>query len=360
MTTRPEDTNDATPDAWLRSALRHAPDARVEPPAQVDEAILRTARAAVAPAQPVSPLLAVLRSMWDALARPPVAAAFASLMLATAIGLMWIDRPELDEAAAPKIERPAAAPAAAPAPADDERPSPAASQAAPASAASGAIARDERRAASPPAPRRASDASAPAAKPAPAPAAAPVQPAQDSAGAAAAEQAAPAREEVASQAALRAELEARADAARRRAADQSAARSADQVAKQARAPAPAAAAMAPPPALPRVAAWRESIALEPSRWQWSVAGAAARPAVDGLASWLLRVELATRGAWRASPAEPSASDATLQLMRDGQPAGTIRLDATRVLVIEGGRAEQAALDAADAAALRAALEALSR
>jgi len=94
--------NDAERDAWLREALRHAPDANAAPPSGVSEAILLKARAAARTAAPAArrgsggaqanPLLAI----WDWLARPPVAAGFASVMAATLVGLMWWDRP-MDE-----------------------------------------------------------------------------------------------------------------------------------------------------------------------------------------------------------------------------------------------------------------------
>ena len=94
--------NDAERDAWLREALRHAPDSGALPPAAVSETILAQARAAArgdhgvaarggAPA-PTHPLAA----FWDWLARPPVAAGFASVMAATLVGLMWWDQP-MDE-----------------------------------------------------------------------------------------------------------------------------------------------------------------------------------------------------------------------------------------------------------------------
>ena len=107
--------NDAERDAWLREALRHAPDSDALPPSGVSEAILLKARAAARAAAPAArragsrdahanPLLA----LWDWLARPPVAAGFASVMAATLVGLMWWDRP-MDEtmvrAPAPVRER---------------------------------------------------------------------------------------------------------------------------------------------------------------------------------------------------------------------------------------------------------------
>ena len=117
---------DAERDAWLRAALRHAPDAGAEPPAAVRDAILREARAAserppslarvgagdepprardaradVKGVRAPDGIGAKLAAFWDWLARPPVAAGFASVVAATVIGLMWWDRP-LDST----IERP--------------------------------------------------------------------------------------------------------------------------------------------------------------------------------------------------------------------------------------------------------------
>ena len=96
--------NDAERDAWLREALRHAPDSDALPPSGVSEAILLKARAAARATAPptrragsgdahANPLTA----LWNWLARPPVAAGFASVMAATLVGLMWWDRP-MDEA----------------------------------------------------------------------------------------------------------------------------------------------------------------------------------------------------------------------------------------------------------------------
>jgi hypothetical protein len=102
---------DAERDAWLRAALRHAPDAGAEPPATVRDAILREARAASAQpparagaattgaradasgARAPGGIGAALAAFWDWLARPAVAAGFASVVAATVIGMMWWDRP---------------------------------------------------------------------------------------------------------------------------------------------------------------------------------------------------------------------------------------------------------------------------
>jgi len=132
--------NDAERDAWLREALRHAPDSEALPPSAVSEAILLKARAAArsaAPARlagsrdaPANPWTA----LWDWLARPAVATGFASVMAATLVGLMWWDRP-MDEGMArppalardraPAAVSPAAPPAAPPATVTDAtRPTP--------------------------------------------------------------------------------------------------------------------------------------------------------------------------------------------------------------------------------------------
>jgi hypothetical protein len=97
-------------DMHLREALRHAPDAQVQPPPSLSALILSEARAkardATAPARPARhPLLA----LWDWFARPSVAAGFAGLMAATLVGVMWWDQP-MNEAL-PQRPAPAAAPA---------------------------------------------------------------------------------------------------------------------------------------------------------------------------------------------------------------------------------------------------------
>lgn len=103
------DAGDDERDAWLREALRHAPDSSLSPPAILRDSILSQARAAVAVAA-VPPRAAAaaparrrirressFAAFWSWLARPPVAAGFASVMAATLVGLMWWDRP-MDEA----------------------------------------------------------------------------------------------------------------------------------------------------------------------------------------------------------------------------------------------------------------------
>jgi hypothetical protein len=102
-------------DAWLRAALRHAPDATATPPAALKEAILAEARAVARPArrpgtQTPPGVLAPLAAWWDWLARPPVAAGFATVAMATVIGVLWHDRTLEDTL--PDVGRPEATAAA--------------------------------------------------------------------------------------------------------------------------------------------------------------------------------------------------------------------------------------------------------
>ena len=126
--TRAEDSG-AEHDAYLRSALRHAPDAALAPPDALDDAILRRARSATAeagaelkphaplpreasrrhrsldPSSGVDRILSGLAGAWSWLARPAVASGFAVVMVATLVGVMWWGRP-LDEAMSRRFEPP--------------------------------------------------------------------------------------------------------------------------------------------------------------------------------------------------------------------------------------------------------------
>ena len=109
---------DAEHDAWLREALRHAPDAGVAPPPSVSEMILREAQAkaragAPAPSSAAAPA-GGFAAFWAWLARPQVAAGAASVMIATVAGVMWWDRPIDDDRGPPLASAPAPAPQAAP------------------------------------------------------------------------------------------------------------------------------------------------------------------------------------------------------------------------------------------------------
>ena len=94
-------------DAWLHQALRHAPDAMAVPPLALRESILAQARSAVRPRRGVAASASFAdraAAFWSWLARPPVAAGFASVMAATLVGLMWWDRP-MDEGLTPPPSR---------------------------------------------------------------------------------------------------------------------------------------------------------------------------------------------------------------------------------------------------------------
>ena len=105
-------------DAWLREALRHAPDAGAAPPPSLRDAILAEARAAArtsaprgaATASPTPTFVHQLLAFWSWLARPQVAAGFASVMAATLVGMLWWDRP-IDETMLPGPSAPAVTPA---------------------------------------------------------------------------------------------------------------------------------------------------------------------------------------------------------------------------------------------------------
>ena len=102
-------------DAWLRQALRHAPDAGAVPPNALREAILAEARSAVRAGREMAPrssFIDRIAALWSWLARPQVAAGFAGVMAATLVGMMWWDRP-MDEALAPPPSRTLAQPGAA-------------------------------------------------------------------------------------------------------------------------------------------------------------------------------------------------------------------------------------------------------
>ena len=175
-------------DEHLRAALRHAPDREAAAPAALSERILAQARAAAAPA-PRPGFVERWLGWWS---RPVAAGAFASLLIAGFVGLMWREGPppealpEAAPAATPAI-REAPAQAAAPPPAAAPAPAPAP----PAQAQRPPERRREREATRPALPPPGpAPAPAPMPAPAPAPAAAPPPPAMPRADQAATEQAA--------------------------------------------------------------------------------------------------------------------------------------------------------------------------
>jgi hypothetical protein len=325
---------DTDRDPWLQAALRHAPDADAAPPPALREAILRAARTA-APPRPT--WAARLDAAWGWLARPSVAAAFASLFLGTTVVLMWREPPP--EAADP-IARDAAvakAPVTAPAPPRPEAaPAEPPAQAANAEAARGATQAPATVAAPPPAaampalPSPVAVAPATAVRPEPPSPASPAAPAPQAADPT---DAAPARD-----AAIAAAEAPRRSAERERAA--------------ARAEAPQALAKPAPLPLEPGALW-SSLTAEPGRWAVRPAeGGAARP----VAGDPVFATLAARTDWKAAPGPvaPSADDRLLE--RDGRPAARLSFGPDGIVVAPpGGTPRALALDPATLARLRAAL-----
>lgn len=328
-------------DAWLSEALRHAPDAEAAPPAELSEAILRQARNAVkAPRTTAAPVhVNPLLQLWSWLGRPPVAAGFATLMVATVVGVMWWDKPldaPLPQAEAPAATAPstmaqapvAAAPPLAPplAPPPAAAPAAAKRERAVADRAPGAAATGELRGADRAAPAPAPAVAAAVPEPAPAPAAA--------------------TDAVAKSAAI---AEARDEAAERRSGA-----SAQNLAKSM---APAA-APAPVPATALSLRRQDTDARtpvidQPEHWTWQ-RGNGTQAMTPALQRWLAQLDRVAR--WRPAGGPAPADGNVLQLWRDGALRATIRLaDDTVWLTPANGEPVMAQLSPATAASLKAAL-----
>lgn len=406
---KPRDGTDGERDAYLREALRHAPDAAFDAPPALTDNILRQARLATAPVaterKPRNAVLQHLGEAWAWLARPPVAAGMASLMVATLVGMMWWGG-QIDEApserAAPQDDLRRSLPQQQPPPAEPpagaekkseaivaaaspelkhraptskaveaeaakaklegeqaaagnaaaKRDARAREEAAPLAPAQQADARADDSAASalrrlpvPPPPLPASPAAAPPPAPAMAPAPVPARPLNEpseSARRGPAESAAPSR--------------AVQDAA---------------VAKSAAPAAPAAGAM--PSALGQAssleaaaqspaAALQAAVAAAPQRWTWQRGNDVTQAMNDVMQAWLAELDAATRGRWQVSDgAETSISSLSLRLWQDGRPHTQLRLDPAAVSIDVGpSRGMRAALPGAEAATLRESLERATR
>ena len=400
----PDPRADDAHDAWLDHALRHAPDASADAPAALSAAILRSARSAVArrvdaPAMATAspaprhrrrslPLLSAWAWAW--LARPPVAAGFGSVMVATLVGVLWWSRsldealpqaPTLASAPAPvlaarqaKAETPApttlaAAPAALPPASPLPSPTSLRKQADKAPPTAPPEARATRREAS-------KQAAATEAEPTPvpqipAPAAAGATPAGEPAREtpqAAAPSLADARER-ASSAPLDGTLtRAFAGATSGTAANAPASRtgpapaiagpsSADAALMRVR---PADAGRAP------FAALLAAVAREPERWRWLRDGSAADTLAmtPSLLRWLAELDRATASQWhQASVGAARDGPPALRLLRDGVLQATLRFDASAWLEIAGDAAPKmstATLPAASIEALKKSLEEATR
>ena len=400
-------------DPWLAAALRHAPDAADAPPAALSEAILRAAHDASA-ATPVprpgrsSPH--ALLQFWSWLTQPAVATAFTTLVLATAIGVMW-----WDEAVEPELTRPtppprgavtSAVPAAPPPAAEPATAPPAAApQGAPPQAAPTAAApKQETAKDSARAPqlrsRSAAEAADDAAKAEDRPART-VGRAAPSSEAPAGEQASSIDEarESADQALQRAipapsatpGLAAQAPTARPRQQVESTAPAAKDAtpgrasidtrsdaaagiapsAPAATAPLPArraetaAAPSAPAGVVGEPSALFADVRNRPQRWRWQADGRAVRTIDEPFLRWWAELERAAP-AWSAQPPGAGSAGAApplvLRAVDDASVAVTIRLEAdgTAQATFAGGATWRTTLGRADAAALREALERLAR
>lgn len=356
--TTPEDDN-VPRDAWLREALRHAPDAEAAPSHKVDENILRMGRAAVAPRteRPVHATPATLPSsggwteslaaLWAWLVRPPVAAGFAGVMVATLVGVMWWGRSpeetqppqEVPVAAAPSTPMERAAEPAAPAAATAALPEAArkgadASRMAAATPAPEAPARKVAAAPPPKAEAPVVAAAPPAPAPAPAPAAMPAAPPAQNA--ATADMASRARES-----------EERRDLA------------AAKLATAAGAAAPQAATAASTALeTPGFSNLRFEIRRKPAAWTWTRDDGAVRPMDDATEAWIAQTDRSARTVWQAGAVGADPSTTTLRFTRDGVVRAVLRLGPTGMRLTRGGKTESAELSRGQAAALLSSLDAL--
>ena len=369
-------------DAWLAQALRHAPDANADAPPALSDTILREARAAAArptvphasPRQSATSPLQWLASAWDWLARPPVAAGFASVMVATLVGVMWWDKP-LDESLprTPEVvsstpqARAEAAPPATPevAAAPAESAAPRAAEASRETTARARLAdktedkksaRASRPADAPMRQRSETDAT-PAVAAAPPPAAFPAAPPAPAPQAALANEATAPLAERRDRAAPAAK--AAAEPSRRIAADTAASPRNELRALQGSAsPALAKTRSADAGDSPLTALLART-AQQPERWRWQRRTGTPQPMNAAVQAWLAELEARAATRWQAG-AGGTAGDPTnnLRLFRDGVLQATLGLAGEAVwFEAPGASATSAALPVAAAESLRKALDA---
>ncbi|MGD9831474.1 MAG: hypothetical protein AB7U92_01855 [Piscinibacter sp.] len=336
-----DDNADLPRDAWLREALRHAPDADAAPPPKLNETILRMGRAAVAPREERKPAAVhhaapslpsgtvagggALASLWAWLMRPPVAAGFAVVFLSTVVGVMWMGRP-IEEALPPREETVAAAPpatTAADVPLERAREAPGLPEAAKRAAEPAAPAPP------PPEPPKARKPEAPAVQAAPpAPAAAPAA-ANDMA----------ARE-------LASAERREAPAARMAAAAPAPA--------QATAPAPAASGIE----TPSLSNLRFEIRRKPETWTWQRDDGEPRPMDDAMQEWIAQADRTARPSWQYGKGSGGAVTTTLRFTRDGVVRAILRIGPAGMQLTRGGKDESVELSRGQLAALQSSLDAL--
>ncbi len=331
----PEPTggDDLTRDDHLRAALRHAPDRDARPPAELRRRILDAAQAAAlssakTTARPATGSWARVRA-WlasgiEGLRHPGATAAFASLMLATVIGVMWRDGPppEIEPVhdraapAAPSTESPASQAHAVAPPAEPT------AEARDASAAAARRDDEARREAAPPRPRATAPrpAVAPAAK-ATAEVAGPPPPVTPPAPSIAAPAAAPT---------------APSDRARATAQNQAAAPAGGAAAESGAADERRLSTAAPehdPLAAPIAALRGSSGAGAPARLARRAEADAAAPSsaaavLPSALAWFGDAQALTRGQWRPVTADTSAARPaawTEALSADGHPLGRVAI-----------------------------------
>ena len=365
-------------DDYLREALRHAPDAQVQPPTALSALILNEARTKARDAKPPArPARSPLLGLWDWLARPSVAAGFAGLMAATLVGVMWWDQPMNEAlprpptpatAAAPVLATPQATPSTTatqpPTPAltaEAERaapepprlalrkPAPAADKAEVAKAPA-AAAPTAQRAETTAGPAQAARGAAPSAilapVPLPPPAAPPaaaemaiggatadVLPKLKSAEEAKRQSGAVAADSLSSKAAPKAEL----NEARMRIAQSAETRAV------------------------AMGGLRAAIAAEPARWTWQRGSDPAQNMNDAVYAWLAQLNAATGTDWQPRAERETATPLgrELRLMRDGRLMHSLRLTERGVLWEQGQGAWQVELPASTLTPLQTALDAVA-
>ncbi|MCW5665132.1 MAG: hypothetical protein KIT35_14980 [Piscinibacter sp.] len=349
------------PDPWLREALRHAPDAADGPPAKLDDHILRMGRAAVAPrpapTPPAPPSLGErLLSAWDWLARPPVAAGFASLLVATVVGVMWWDRP-LQETLPPRESAPTATAEADAVPVPTPAP-------APAVVSRGAPESPPAPAARPPEPKetaRKAAAPEPLVPAAPPPGARPEPARELAADRASREKTEKAERTLDAEATNRSLLERRADAA-----------APAQPALSAAPPAASALGAAPSGLVgglraraavgtietPSLSNLRFEIKPRAQAWTWQRDGGAERPMDDAMQDWIALADRTARPHWNPGPAAGEGATTTLRFLRDGNLKATLRIGPKGLRLDRFGKTESAELSSAQTATLASALDAL--
>lgn len=363
MTVRRDDATNDERDAYLRAALRHAPDRDAAPPANLSEQILAAARRSVGYASDrgswIRRLRAALAATLDALTRPAGAAAFASLVLVTVIGVMW------REGAPPEaLPERAQAPDVAP-PTPTAVPSPKSATETPASDAAGTLSRPAAELSGPARARIQSDAGA--AKPAVEPKRRGATSSADAPRAEAAKAAEPSSTTIASAEGARA-ASPHEEARKATPATPAAPAGAQAPMAAAPPPPPARATPTPPavadataPAAPRAAplaaappapaSLRSSLASAPSdplaalvtelareaadarsatSHRWQRGNAAPLPHGPSAQAWLAELQRATRGVWQLQRAT-AAGDQALVLSNEGGVVGRLELTESGVL-----------------------------